>query len=140
MATKCSTWCHTHVVHKLMTCVREHRAAHSELGATSPNTAEPDAVGILDESSECLTEEMFERFDADGDGFLSQAECRAAATALFPDEDWEEELWPALCEAYGADPAKGMDVAQFGSFVQQAEEANAGAARTIRCSTRIGRV
>ena len=141
----CSTWCH-----KLMSCVRG-------LGATSqrpifmssgsschldedPNTTEPDAVDVLDESSECLTEEMFERFDADGDGFLSQAECRAAATALFPGEDWEEELWPALCEAYGADPTKGMDVAQFGSFVQQAEEANAGAARTIRCSTRIGRV
>jgi len=75
-----------------------------------------------DDSTAAQSAALFERFDADGDGFLSQAECKAAATALFPDEDWEEELWPALCEAYGADPAKGMDVAQFGSFVQQAEE------------------
>jgi hypothetical protein len=87
-------------------------------------STELESAQLLGNDSSRSTEvaEMFERFDADGNGFLSQAECRAAATALFPDVDWEVELWPALCEAYGADPAKGMDVAQFGSFVQQAEE------------------
>ena len=64
---------------------------------------------------------LFTRFDADKDGFLSLEECKHAAATLFPDEEWDNELWPGLCEAYGADATKGMDAAQFATFVAHAE-------------------
>ena len=60
--------------------------------------AEPEPEPEQDDTN---PEAVFARFDADADGFLSQAECKAAATAVFPDDAWDDELWPALCDAYG---------------------------------------
>eukprot|EP01043_Picozoa_sp_COSAG02_P008763 COSAG02_NODE_286_length_25649_cov_13.411272_16_plen_479_part_00 len=83
---------------------------------------EPQPEGQGDDSDEEHNAALFKRFDADEDGFLNLEECKHAATSLFPDEDWDNELWPALCEGFGADPTKGMDVSQFAAFVAQAEE------------------
>lgn len=81
--------------------------------------AEPEPEPEQDDTN---PEAVFARFDADADGFLSQAECKAAATAVFPDDDWDDELWPALCDAYGADPAKGLAAPAFAAFMQQVYE------------------
>jgi Ca2+-binding EF-hand superfamily protein len=84
---------------------------------------EPEPEGQDDpDSDEEHNAALFERFDADKDGFLNLEECKHAATSLFPDEEWDNELWTALCEGFGADPTKGMDVSQFAAFVAQAEE------------------
>ena len=43
-------------------------------------------------------------FERRPDGFLSMTECKSAAKALFPEDDWDDELWGELCSSYGADP------------------------------------
>jgi hypothetical protein len=59
---------------------------------------------------------LFKRFDVDSNGFLSLEEARGAAAAAFPHEQWDDTLWPEMCADYGADPARGLDVAQWERF------------------------
>eukprot|EP01043_Picozoa_sp_COSAG02_P012382 COSAG02_NODE_477_length_21523_cov_11.763163_8_plen_838_part_00 len=60
--------------------------------------------------------ELFEMFDADHDGFLNTAECERVARALFPEEDWESEMWEEFCMSYGASSALGLNLSQFAAF------------------------
>eukprot|EP01043_Picozoa_sp_COSAG02_P059389 COSAG02_NODE_7562_length_2960_cov_4.329256_2_plen_478_part_00 len=58
-----------------------------------------------------LVREIFERYDADGDGKLSQAEYRSYLQGIrygvYTDEQWPQE-WREECESIGCDPAAGV--------------------------------
>jgi Ca2+-binding EF-hand superfamily protein len=59
---------------------------------------------------------IFRRFDVDGDGILNREEMKAAATAVCPDEAWDEALWDDFCIEFEADPTYGFDHEAFERF------------------------
>ena len=52
-------------------------------------------------------------FDVDEDGMLNVAECERAAQTLFPQDEWASELWPELCQTYGADPVQVRKLTEY---------------------------
>ena len=58
----------------------------------------------------------FSKFDADKDGVLNASEMRQAFSQLFPNEQWDAELWPDTCAEFGVDASRGFDPAAFVKF------------------------
>ena len=58
----------------------------------------------------------FSKFDADKDGVLNANEMRQAFSQLFPNEQWDAELWPDTCAEFGVDASRGFDPAAFVKF------------------------
>ena len=53
---------------------------------------------------------------------LNLAEMEAAVAELYPDEEWEEDLWEEFCREMGVEEgAEGLNFAQFGRFKQAME-------------------
>ena len=54
---------------------------------------------------------MFAEFDADQDGRLNMQETRkwTNSLAVTKNDEWNDALWPAMCESYGVSPSIGFD-------------------------------
>eukprot|EP01046_Picozoa_sp_COSAG06_P057122 COSAG06_NODE_11032_length_1578_cov_2.481406_1_plen_328_part_10 len=74
-----------------------------------------EAERLFQQAAEPLVCEIFERYDADSDGKLSQSEYRSylqgigawGQAEMYTDEKWDER-WPAECADMDSDPAVGV--------------------------------
>eukprot|EP01043_Picozoa_sp_COSAG02_P006973 COSAG02_NODE_204_length_29210_cov_36.596579_21_plen_749_part_00 len=62
---------------------------------------------------ETLDSKLFNKLDLDGDGALNFSELRDAVRLLYPKAGWDDSLWDAFCEEYGADAMKGFELRHF---------------------------
>ncbi|CAJ1363886.1 unnamed protein product [Effrenium voratum] len=70
-----------------------------------------------------LKAELFQSFDADGDGFLYSTELRGLASAMGfegSDSEWTQE-YVMICTEVGCDPTQGLDFRGFSRMVDDEE-------------------